>query len=418
MFRPEVAAARETSQFGEVRVTTPLGAKLLTIVAAVIGTVIALWLFLGAYTRRERVEGFLAPQNGLARLEAKTTGELAKLFVKEGDSVRQGDPIALISSERFSAQAESSDRKLRSELSREKASVTERIRSIQQQSVEQADGYQKQIALTLDQLRHGQSELALYQSELTRQAALLKKMRDLARNGFVSKAQLDQQETSHSLAALNIARQQSSITGLQQQLKSNQAALVQLPTRTELSVAEAEQNLAQIEGSLIRNDRDRESLIVASADGVIASITAQLGQTLSAGQSVVTLVPKGEMLMAHLFVRSSAMGFLETDTEIALLYESYPFQKFGAFRGKVYSISKSPISSSEISELGGTPTSDEKLYKITVAIPSQQVRVAEQAKPLKPGMIVHADLMLESRRIYQWLFEPLRSLDYRVSDAS
>jgi membrane fusion protein len=58
---------------------------------------VALW---GQYTRRERVEGYIALDTGAARVLIPDSGRVTELLIKEGDEVKAGDEMARISIDR------------------------------------------------------------------------------------------------------------------------------------------------------------------------------------------------------------------------------------------------------------------------------------------------------------------------------
>jgi membrane fusion protein len=67
-------------------------------------------------------------------------------------------------------------------------------------------------------------------------------------------------------------------------------------------------------------------------------------------------------------------------------------------------------------ELGFTPAdgSREPVYRIKVALEGQAIRAYGQLEPLQPGMQVEADILLDRRRLIEWIFEPLLSLAGRT----
>ncbi len=58
--------------------------------------------------------------------------------------------------------------------------------------------------------------------------------------------------------------------------------------------------------------------------------------------------------------------------------------------------------------------SGEPMYRITVQLQRQSVEAYGQDQTLSPGMLLEADVLLERRRLIEWIFEPLLSLAHRV----
>src|SRR5260221_13912907 len=100
LFRQEAIDAQREKYLGEATIARPVPFWVFTTLAA--GTAllliaVALW---GQYTRRERVEGYLALDTGAARVLVPDSGRLTDLLVKEGDEVKSGDEMARVSLDR------------------------------------------------------------------------------------------------------------------------------------------------------------------------------------------------------------------------------------------------------------------------------------------------------------------------------
>jgi membrane fusion protein len=161
-----------------------------------------------------------------------------------------------------------------------------------------------------------------------------------------------------------------------------------------------------------RNLQYRAS-IAAPAAGRVAALLVEVGQTVSPGTTLATIVPVAAPLEAHLFAPSRAIGFVRPGQEVAVRYLAYPHQKFGSHRATVVAVSRSPLPAAD---LGFAPPdgSREPLYRIKVALEAQAVPAYGRREPLQAGMQVEADLMLDRRRLVEWIFEPLLSLSGRV----
>lgn len=149
-------------------------------------------------------------------------------------------------------------------------------------------------------------------------------------------------------------------------------------------------------------------LVRAPRAGVVSSITTQPGQTVAAGQVLAHLSPAGSPLVAELYVTSRAAGFARPGMPVQIRYQAYPFQKFGQFQGRVSEVSRSPLADAPGAE--GARRPGEALYRIRVALARQDVPFAGEARPLMAGMALDASLLLETRKLHEWLLEPLHDM--------
>jgi membrane fusion protein len=121
------------------------------------------------------------------------------------------------------------------------------------------------------------------------------------------------------------------------------------------------------------------------------------------------LIPVGATLQAHLYAPSSALGFLRSGQSVQLRLQAFPYQKYGGLAGQVLQVAQAPMPAAELggallapSALGGEP-----FYRVLVALPQQAWRVGGRPVPLLAGMQLEADVMLERRRLIEWMLAPL-----------
>ena len=119
-------------------------------------------------------------------------------------------------------------------------------------------------------------------------------------------------------------------------------------------------------------------------------------------------------LEAQIFSSSRAIGFLHAGQRVLLRYQSFPYQKFGSYEGTVAEVSRSAISPSELGQsfvgLTSLYGTNEPVYRITVALDKQSVLAYGQTIPLKPGMQLEADVLIEKRHLIEWILDPLYTI--------
>jgi len=195
-----------------------------------------------------------------------------------------------------------------------------------------------------------------------------------------------------------------------------EAQLRELPLRTQAQQGEIERDLAVVAQRSAENEAQTRLVVRAPQDGVVTAVVAERGQPVTPAVALASLLPADTQLEAHLFAPSSAVGFVRADQPVQLRYQAYPYQKFGHQAGQVMQVSRTPLQASELASLSlpaGAGTG-EPLYRITVKLDRQAVQAYGHAQPLAAGMQLDADVMLERRRLIEWIFEPVLSLTGRV----
>src|SRR5690606_8524943 len=100
-------------------------------------------------------------------------------------------------------------------------------------------------------------------------------------------------------------------------------------------------------------------------------------------------------------------------SEVMLRYPAYPYQKFGHHPGHVVTVSRAALPAERGVQAGGS--SRDPLYRIVVEVASQTVDVYGEPRQLRAGMLVEADVKLETRGLYEWVVGPLYALKVRAS---
>ena len=160
-------------------------------------------------------------------------------------------------------------------------------------------------------------------------------------------------------------------------------------------------------------------VIRAPQDGLLTALMVEPGQNVSPATLLASLMPPEARLQAQLVAPASAIGFLRPRQAVLLRYQAFPYQKFGHHPGQVLHVSRTPLPASELARLSLSNSATgvaaaEPLYRVTVALDPQPVSANGQALPLAAGMQLKADVLLDRRRLIEWLFEPALGLAGRV----
>src|SRR5690606_5155350 len=129
-----------------------------------------------------------------------------------------------------------------------------------------------------------------------------------------------------------LARQQ---VELQRQILQLEQALAELPSQRAARAATASRELALLHQERIRNKAAGALLLSSPVAGLVANSQVEPGQSVEAGQTLMSLLPAGSRLQARLMVPSSAVGFIGPGDRVLLRYRAFPYQRFGQHEGVV-----------------------------------------------------------------------------------
>ncbi|HET7793844.1 MAG TPA: HlyD family efflux transporter periplasmic adaptor subunit [Rhizobacter sp.] len=412
LFRPEVIEGRRQSWLGSIQLIRPLSFTVLTTFALTTAIAVVSYLSYGEYTRKARVSGYLVPDRGVIRLVTPQPATVVERPVMEGQAVRQGDVLFVLSLERATLSGDTQ--------AAVQQSLTARQRSLQASSQQQTQLQQAQsVALQrriIDMRREltqmgAEADLQRERLALAQQAQT--RLESLRNENFVSSAAV--QAKSEEVLAVRAQLQglERQAAAQQREISNLEAELRELPLRSQAQLGEIDRDLAVIAQRSAENEAATRIVIRAPQDGVVTALLAERGQAVTPATALASLVPSDARLQAHLFAPSSAVGFVASNQQVLLRYQAYPYQKFGHQAGHVVQVSRTPLQATELASLA-LPGGSEPLYRITVALDQQTVQAYGQAQTLAPGMQLDADVLLDRRRLIEWIFEPVLSIAGRV----
>lgn len=182
---------------------------------------------------------------------------------------------------------------------------------------------------------------------------------------------------------------------------------------------EAEQGVSQIRESLqalnaeqARLEGEQSYVINAPIDGRVTVLAAGVGRAVNESRPVMVIVPEGAELVAELYAPTRAVGFVEAGKETRLLYDAFPYQRFGSFGGKVVNISRTAVDPRETD----IPFPfEEPVYRIKVSLDQQRIDPFGGLSPLQAGMTLQANIVLERQTFLAWLLQPLNAVLNRIA---
>jgi membrane fusion protein len=416
LFRREVMEARRAGGLGSISLAQPPGWWMLAATACAAALVIVLYLACGSYTRRSPVVGRLVPTLGLATVQSPAAGVVEQLQVTEGLRVAAGQVLAIIAVPRVSLASGPAAADLEANLRAREAGLQATQQGQQRALAAQATGLAAQLDTARSELALVDAEIGTRQQQIHISEAALARLRELHARQYVSPLQLQQQESA-------LLDQVGAVQGLQRQAAALRRSLAQLrqsldelPGQRQALEAGVQRDLAALAQERLEMQAQGAVVIAAPVTGVVATQIVKPGQAVQAGQPLLTVLPGDGRLEAELLVPSRAAGFIAPGDRVQLRYQAFPWQKFGHQQGRVASISRSALGPQELGAMAGI-TGEHQLYRVTVTLARQAITAYGKAESLKPGMLLDADILGDTRRLAEWLFEPLYSLRGKLTDS-
>jgi HlyD family secretion protein len=448
--RPLVGALEDHSEEGVGILTAEpwryTRALIYTMVALVVCALA--WSFFGRADVLVTAQGSLVPASDVRRVYAPIDGELANIFIAEGQPVLKGDVVArlyargAIEAARNALEArlklEDAEREWK-EFPQKKALLEQRVAALKDAMEVEERQHQRRLAEGTSKLslgQHAQSQEAqanLQEAKRARdaardEAAKYERLFALPAGGGVSQLQVEGKknvllaaenavrvaesrvgelsarqslESTQARSELETSGQQLSTLRLQYEAASREATNVEdklkLQVQTARLVADA---AARIQFENI--DKDNFLRIVAPVDGVITDVTStQPGDKIQANTPLGGIAPKNTRPLLKIEIAEQDRGFVREGLPVQLKFNAFPYQRYGTIEGVLQYISPAT-----------KPSAQSKLpvYEGRVSLDRDHYTVGDTSYPLRYGMTANAEIVVRKRRLIDVALDPFRQI--------
>lgn len=414
LFRQEALDAANRGNLGIVALYCPPYRWLVISVVIFITAVTTLFFIFGSYTKYESSTGELLPENGMLVVPPPVSATVVDIPVKEGQLVKKDDALMVLSSEVSTQMGQT-----RQVIAENLVAQRERLQQDLQTLAKLHEVEMKGLSDTIASLKLQQEQLRLQLSHRRKQVALAKlqldKLNAMHLEGYASNRQLEEQESNLLDSQARYQEYQRQLLDTSQKIVQAEQQLHEKPLDDEKKRNDIERQLADNRQSMAENEARRSIELRAPKSGYVGMIMVKNGQMLNAGQSAIAILPNNTNLVARIMVNTQSIGFIQPGQRVVLRYKAFPYQKFGQQYGKVIEVSRTALSPQEVTTLTGKNNVQEQQYRVLVSLDKQTISAYSQNEKLKPGMALDADFIVDKRRLYEWVLEPIFALGHKIS---
>jgi len=448
--RPLTVALGDHSAEGIAILTAEPSRFTLGVVVATAGLVLSalLWTFFGHADVIVTAQGTLLPDSEVRRFYAPVDGELANLYIAEGQPVSKGDVLARLNARgaieaatnALHAQLKLEDAEREWKQFPEKKALMERKVAALKQAQELAE-HQHEKRAAEGTTKFAEAQRAQIQEARTRLEDA-RRARDAARDeadkyarlyatpggGGVSQQQVETKKNAHLAAENAYSVAQSRLSELNARLSQEASqARAQLETggqeltrlqlqhdaaAKEIAITEEKLRLQLQTARLVAEaaarirfeniDKDNFLLISAPVDGVITDVTStQPGDKVQANTPLGGIAPKDARPVLKIEIAEQDRGFLREGQPVKLKFSAFPYQRYGLIEGTLNFIAPATRLS---------PQTKQPVYEGRVTLQQDHYLVADTKYPLRYGMTATAEVVVRERRLIDLALDPFRQI--------
>ncbi|EJR3510989.1 HlyD family secretion protein [Salmonella enterica] len=419
MFRQELLENRKMLWRGRALLLPGIPPLLVISVCIIFLTVFITFVIMGSYTRRVNVSGEITTRPRPVNIYSSVQGFIVKQFVTEGQEIRKGEPVYQIDVSRSTSSGVVSDNqrkdienqivRIANIISRLEDSKKATLQTLEKQKMQYQEAFERSTAI----VRRAEEGIIIMKNNMNNYRTYQKK-------GLINKDQLTNQTALYY-------QQQNNLLSLSGQNEQNALQITSLESQIKIQAADFDNRIYQMElqryelqKELINTDVNGEVIIRALSDGKIDSLSVTVGQMVSAGDSLLQIIP--DKIKDHYLVvwaPNDAVPYINPGDRVNIRYEAFPAEKFGQFAATVLLVSKTPASSQEMLTYQGAPKNNQNTsvpyYKIVVRPDLQEIRYDGKFLPIENGMKAQGTLFLEKRKIYQWMLSPFYDMKHSAT---
>ncbi len=364
---------------------------LIWISAGILGSAVV-WGFTAKVDQTISVRGKLEPSGSVREVDSPATGVVNQVLVKEGETVKVGQPLIEVEAEGVRSRREAvlttialleaQNTVLRDLLS--SGGSTANLNAPLQVPANLDPALQAKVMAALQQteqikarLKQIDVKLASREKTLALSQRIERDLRPLYQNGGFSRVQyLEQlnriQEQTSELASLREERE-SVLGSAAGQLNQN---------NRELATLKAE--LSQLRETLSYRT------IKAPISGTVFNLKASRASVVGTDQVLLKLVPSNA-LQAKVEISNADIGFIRPGLPVTVGVDSFPSGEFGYIQGTLTSLGSDAL----------PPDAENRMarFPATVELKQQKVEAGGRTLNLQSGMSVSANIKLRSRPV-------------------
>lgn len=390
------------------------------------------WSIIGEVDIVVTAPGKVIPEGHAKVLQPLEPGLVSKVCVQEGDHVRKGQVLMEIDPSVTSNELEATRQNYlhtKLEMARIEAGLSGGAFSSsgmagnaqQRLFVASNDSLRKQVESKTEELSRAQEAYKQSEAELAKNKELLIRCNEKHDRmepvlDLIARDEWDRNESEITSYKSNVEQQEHKLTELKHQEQQLKADIEKITADYKLSNLEDLSEKQKASTELNRKVKELsykrgKQKLVAPVDGWIDTMFVHtVGGVVTPGEKIMTLVPSTRKMMVQASVSNKDIGFIQENMEAQLKVDTFDFQKYGMFDGKVRIVPRDSHDSESKQAPGGRELTEKKLeqvYEVMIEPTTKYLTVDGRQQPLVSGMTLTADIKIGKRKIIEFFVYPL-----------
>jgi HlyD family type I secretion membrane fusion protein len=423
------------------------------VLIAVVGMAVAI-ASVAKYRVTVKAPASIRPAGELRIVQAAATGSVTQILAQEDQVVQVGDVIAAIDNSQLQTkrnqlqssiqqgqlqmtQINAQIQSLNAQLAAEGERRDRAIAASQAELSQQSRNYQDQQVTAITEVEEAEANVRAAIASLEAAQSRYHRYQPVAQAGALSQEQLEeahlavqQQEqaveaakarlnrlqirlnpsaANVAIATERIAQEHASGTATLAALHREQEALMQQRVEMQKQLEQNRHELRQVETDL------RQSLITATSDGILTRLNLRnVGQTVSAGETIAQIVPDNAPLQIRALVPSAQRSKLSEGQRVLMRVSACPYPDYGTLEGTVSQISEDTVKPQSSNGVGGSSSlpisagNTPPTYEVTIVPTSSVLSRGTAHCAIELGMEGTVDIISREETVLRFFLRKAR----------
>src|SRR6266566_4946047 len=330
----------------------------------------------------------LIPATGADPIQSPRQAIISRVTVEEGQPVKQGEALFVLRSDEIRGW----DTQFRT--------LTEDLRSKEESLTQSETAYAAQLEIKKAEIEQAKSEVKFRENHASTSRELVKRMEKLAKLGGESEIDLIKLKLDLAGSEKDLSVAQRTVQQVNLDRERMETEHVRQRSEQQSEIEKLKMRIGALKTDL-KNTQQNLLTLRSPYEGVIISMDQRtVGSFVQQGQVLCQLAPKDAKPRARMTLTEVGLPKLIVTQRVRYFFEAYPYQRYGTVTGKLDWISPSAVTTSDGSRFTALGSLDR--YDIFSR--------AGKILPLRVGMRGDAHIVVGSRTMIEYAFEPIRQL--------
>ncbi len=144
--------------------------------------------------------------------------------------------------------------------------------------------------------------------------------------------------------------------------------------------------------------RQQLKIVRSPVTGTVQELSVHtLGAVLQPSQAVMVIVPDTQHNVAEVNILNKDIGFIYPGQKAVIKIDAFPYTRYGTIEGTIINIAKDSIKHEQLG----------LVYPVLIELDKQAIGEDEEQYHLATGMSLTADVIIEKRRVIDYLLSPI-----------